>query len=128
MARLQYLLLLCCNLCDSSGVVLNPLTRGYEDITVVIDKELAPEDCQKILKDIKAALTGASASIYTFLSGQVLIGEVTVQVPSHWSQLSCGIHLAHSHHTGVGTDIYILSHIYCHILSHSHNTVCVSEI
>ena len=32
---------------------MNPLTRGYEDITVVIHKQFKAENCIKILKDIK---------------------------------------------------------------------------
>ena len=34
---------------------LNQLTRGYEDITIVIDKQLRPEQCGKILKDLKVS-------------------------------------------------------------------------
>ena len=36
-----------------SKIQLNPVTRGYEDITVVIDKNLKSENCGQILKKIK---------------------------------------------------------------------------
>ena len=54
-------ILLLCHLCHlswqsmlfKSKLQLNPLSRGYEDITVVIDKNLKSEDCVRILKKIK---------------------------------------------------------------------------
>ena len=60
MNKIQVFILVC-NLCNlswqsqlfKSEIKMNPLTRGYEDITVVIDKNLDSKDCIKILKDIK---------------------------------------------------------------------------
>ena len=80
---------------------VNPLTRGYEGLSVVIDKQLKSEDCMKIIKNIKASLTGTSASIYKSLSGQVLIGKVTIQVPEEWTDRDCGLELTESHCVGV---------------------------
>ena len=61
MKKLHFLLILCSTLCDlswqsnlyASDIRMNPLTRGYEDITLVIGKQFKSEDCSKILKDIK---------------------------------------------------------------------------
>ena len=50
----------------------------------------------------QAALTGSSFRIYTWLSGQVLIGSVTVQVPDTWTSIECGVDLTESYNVGVG--------------------------
>ena len=49
----------------------------------------------------QASLTGTSASIYNSLSGQVLIGQVTIQVPEEWTDRACGLELHDSHYVGV---------------------------
>ena len=55
----------------------------------------------------QAALTGSSFKIYTWLSGQVLIGSVTVQVPDTWTSIECGVDLTESYNVGVGSQYYI---------------------
>ena len=84
-----------------SEMKVNPLTRGYEGLTVVIDKQFKSEDCIKIIQDITASLTGTSASIYNSLSGQVMIGQVTIQVPEEWTDKGCKLKLTGSHNIGV---------------------------
>ena len=61
MKKLYFLLILFYTLCDlswqsklyKSEIKMNPMTRGYEDITVVISKQFESENCIQILKDIK---------------------------------------------------------------------------
>ena len=63
MKKSEFVLILLWNLCSlscqsklfESDMRLNQLTRGYEDITIVIDKQLRPEQCGKILKDLKVS-------------------------------------------------------------------------
>ena len=47
---------------------MNPLTRGYEDITVVSNKQSKLEDCIKTLKDIKVK--------------KAVLKKVTIVIPS----------------------------------------------
>ena len=76
MKKLKFLLILFCPLCDlswqltlfSSEIRMNPLTRGYEDITVVIDKQLKSENCIKILKDIKVNMQNKKKGIITSIN------------------------------------------------------------
>ena len=39
-----------------SEMKVNPLTRGYEGLTVVIDKQFKSDDCSKIIQNIKVFL------------------------------------------------------------------------
>ena len=64
MSKLYFLVILLYNLYDpsqqsqvfKSEIKENPLTRGYEGLVVVIDKQLKSEDCSKIIQDIKVLL------------------------------------------------------------------------
>ena len=64
MSKLYFLVILLYNLYDQSEpsqlfkseIKVNPITRGYEGLTVVIDKQFKSEDCIKILQDIKVFL------------------------------------------------------------------------
>ena len=54
----MFLVLLLCHpsqqsLLFKSAMKLNPLTRGYEDIKVVVGKHLEAENCVQILEKIK---------------------------------------------------------------------------
>ena len=64
MSKLYFLVILLYNLYGpsqqyqvfKSEMKVNPLTRGYEGLTVVIDKQFKSEDCSKIIQDIKVFL------------------------------------------------------------------------
>ena len=61
MVVLKMCLIILCHLCHlswqsqlfKSKIKLNPVTRGYEDITVVIDNSLESDNCVQILDSIK---------------------------------------------------------------------------
>ena len=64
MSKLYFLVILLYNLYDQSEpsqlfkreIKVNPITRGYEGLTVVIDKQFKSKDCIKIIQDIKVFL------------------------------------------------------------------------
>ena len=61
-----------------SEIKVNPLTRGYEGLTVVIDKQFKSKDCSKIIKDIKVFMIAFKKSCFYFFIYRLLL---PAQVP-----------------------------------------------
>ena len=86
MNKLHFLVILLYNLYDpslqsplfKSEMKVNPLTRGYEGLTVVIDKHFNSEDCIKIIKDIKVFIIVLRRPVSIFIISRLLL---PVQVP-----------------------------------------------
>ncbi|XP_040572453.1 calcium-activated chloride channel regulator 1 [Lepeophtheirus salmonis] len=78
-------------------IKLNPLTGGYENISVIVSSELPPEKCPQILDKIKFSLTEASRSLHQSLDERVFFGLINIVVPESWTASHCQTPLSDAH-------------------------------